>query len=136
MSAIVLANSTGNDEVDRVLRLTIDALETTLPGLFRGYYVLGSHASGTALPTSDLDLAFEGHAGDDVQRARTKEVLAACRAATVLDIGVFPVSVDDLGLYNPVFKLRSLFVYGHDIRAALPLLPVEEWARKCMHGIY
>ena len=69
MSAIVLANSTGNDEVDRVLRLTIDALETTLPGLFRGYYVLGSHASGTALPTSDLDLAFEGHAGDDVQAA-------------------------------------------------------------------
>lgn len=137
MSDVALATSTGHKEIDRVLSMAIGGFEKELSGLFRGYYVVGSYASGTALETSDLDLVFEGRAADNAQRERAKNVLDACRQTTTLDLGVFPLSGDALhGIYNPVFKLRSLFLYGQDIRDTVPLVPVEEWARQCMHGIY
>lgn len=137
MNDVALVNSTGDGEVDRLLRATIGDFEAELPGLFRGYYVIGSYASGTALPTSDLDLVCEGGVADSSRQERAKNLLDARRATTKLDLSVFPLSGDALhGTYNPVFKLRSLFLYGHDIRDTVPLLPVEEWARECMHGIY
>lgn len=137
MDDLALVNITGNDEVDRMLRLVIGGFEREFPGLFRGYYVIGSYATGTALPASDLDLLFEGRVPDPSERERSKVLLDTCRAATPLDGGVFPMIGEALhGIYNPIFKLKSLFLYGHDMRDTIPLVPPGEWARQCMHGIY
>ncbi|HEV7129272.1 MAG TPA: nucleotidyltransferase domain-containing protein, partial [Ktedonobacterales bacterium] len=53
-----LLGSTGDARADAILRTTIEAFEAAFPERVRGYYLHGSLADGTGLPTSDLDLAI------------------------------------------------------------------------------
>ena len=69
MSGVVVAASTGDENVDTLLREVINRVEQALPGRIRGYYVVGSHADGSALPASDIDLTIvvKGALDDDGQ---------------------------------------------------------------------
>jgi len=58
MSDVVLAASTGDENVDALLREVISRVEQALPERIRGYYVVGSHADGSALLASDIDLTI------------------------------------------------------------------------------
>jgi len=121
MSGVVVAASTGDENVDALLREVINRVEQALPARIRGYYVVGSHADGSALPASDID--------QDIVNG-----YAALRAA---DLGASLMHEAHMqGIGNPAFKLASLFLYGQDIRDNLPLTSSEEWARQLMHGMY
>jgi hypothetical protein len=138
MTVVSLASSTANRAVDDILRRTIGAVEAALPGRVQAYYLSGSHVDGTALPASDIDLVVV--APDDLATEEERVIQAAvdeCADGSPIELGAKLMRVRQLrGIYNPVLKLASLFLYGQDIRDAVPLVPVDEWARRCMHGIY
>ena len=56
MAEVVLAESTGNTQMDTVVLEVIARFLMALPDRLRAVYVLGSYADASAAPTSDLDL--------------------------------------------------------------------------------
>ncbi len=142
MSGVVVAASTGDENVDTLLREVINRVEQALPGRIRGYYVVGSHADGSALPASDIDLTIvvKGALDDDATQATwaiALDIVNGYAASHAVDLGAFLMHEARMqGIGNPAFKLASLFLYGQDIRDNLPLTSSEEWARQLMHGMY
>lgn len=51
---ITLRLTTGDSEVDALLRSVVGAFEAAFPGQVRGYYLAGSYAKGTSTATSEL----------------------------------------------------------------------------------
>ena len=142
MSGVVLAASTGDENVDALLREVISRVEQALPTRIRGYYVVGSHADGSALPLSDIDLDIVVKDGLDDDAIQDVEIVAldivnSYAASRAANLGAFFMHEACMqGIGNPAFKLASLFLYGQDTRDDLPLISSEEWARQLMHSIY
>jgi len=142
MSGVVLAASTGDENVDALLREAIRRVEQALPRRIRGYYVVGSHAYSGALPASDIDLdiVVKGSLDDEATqaaRAIALDIVNSYAASRGADLGVSLMHEARMqGIGNPAFKLASLFLYGQDIRDDLPLTPSDEWARGLMHSMY
>ncbi len=142
MDEIRLLDSTGHEPIDQALRGLVGVFETAFPGRVRGYYVEGSHVSGTAVAASDLDLTivFKGsfqadHDNDEGERERAARLSASYGAASLVECDVDIVDEEELrrGVY-PAFKLASRLVYGEDIRDGVLLLPLDEWTRQRMHA--
>jgi hypothetical protein len=94
MSGVVLAASTGDEKVDALLREVINRVEQTLPTQIRGYYVVGSHADGSALPLSDIDLdiVVKGGLDDDaIQDVETValDIVNGYAMSHAVDLGAF-----------------------------------------------
>ncbi len=142
MSGVVLAASTGDENVDALLREVISHVEQALPARIRGYYVVGSHADGSALPASDIDLdiVVKGRLDDEATqaaRAIALDIVNGYATSRAADLGASLMHEARMqGIGNPAFKLASLFLYGQDIRDDLPLTSSEEWARQLMHSMY
>jgi len=142
MSGVALSSSTDDESVDALLREVIDRVEQALPERVRGYYVVGSHADGSALPASDIDLdiVVKAAPADEAAlatQAAILDIVNGYAASHAVDLGAFLMDEAHIhGIGNPAFKLASLFLYGQDIRANVPLLPIEEWARQLMHSMY
>lgn len=122
--------------MDAALRATVAAFEDAFPGRVRGYYVDGSRADGTGLPTSDLDLTivFRDQFRDADERAAVERLRDACARASEVEYDA--ELVDEASLMagaSPTFKLGARLVYGDDIRDAVPLVPLAEWTRDRMH---
>lgn len=134
-----LINSTGSPLTDRFLGRLIAHFERAFPGRVRGYYVEGSKADQTSLPTSDLDvtIVFKDRFADDAERHRGLALgtQLAGRTGVELDLDIIEEAGVSAGL-SPQLKLGSLPVYGEDIRDAVPILPIAEWARQRMHAAY
>ena len=135
----MLLASTGADRVDTVLRATIATFESSFPQRIHSGYVIGSYADETSLPTSDIDLTIvikDGFAGD-AERARAASLCQSCAAASAieLDVGVEEETALRQGA-SPSLKLASLHVYGEDLRASVPLLPLAAWTRDRIHSSY
>lgn len=131
MSDLLLANSTGNTHVDRILRGIVGLYESALPGSIRAYYVIGSYADTSAVPISDIDLTIV------FARPLTQEQLTlACdlidHCALVspirLDIGL-ALEQQLSGIECTLLKLGSLFIYGNDLRDSLQLPPLRPYQR-------
>lgn len=60
MDTITLLSSTGDPSVDRLLRGVIGRFEAAFPARIRCHYLKGSYTDGSAVATSDLDLAVVG----------------------------------------------------------------------------
>ena len=124
---------------DSGLRGLIGIYEVAFPGRIHGCYVEGSHADGTGLDTSDLDLTliFKERFSTDKEREAAERLAGACAelSGVELDASV----VDEAGLAegaHPLFKLASKLVYGEDIRGRIPLISIEAWTRNRMHAAY
>lgn len=127
---------TGDPRVDATLRATVSAFEAAFPGRVRGYYVDGSHADGTGLPTSDLDLniVFRDGFHGEAERAAAETLRDACARASELEYDA--ELMDEASLIagaSPTFKLGARLVYGEELRDAVPLVPLAEWTRDRMH---
>jgi predicted nucleotidyltransferase len=133
---IALGATTGDVRVDDVLRGLVGAFEAALPGRLRACYVVGSYADGTATLGSDLDVYVvireDFRDGDEERRAA--EVLRGVRAASPVALDVIVKGERVSIAFGEVdLKLRSLVVYGEDVRDRIPLLPMEVGARGAMH---
>ncbi len=138
MGDIVAIQPTGSRPVDAALRRIIAAFEVQFPGRVRGYYVEGSYADATGVPTSDLDLLIlfaDGFVPDEAAQARAVLTEQALVCALELD-GTVLAEADMVVGVDPAFKYAARLVYGTDSRADLPLLPLAAWTRDRMHSSY
>ena len=133
---IYLANSTHNTLVNTLLLNIIETFEVNFPQRIRAYYVEGSYADASSVTTSDLDVLLifkERFVSDEAQKA--EELARLCESESMIELDI--EYVDEQSLANgvsPTLKLGSSFIYGEDIRDALPLIPLEEWTRDRMHS--
>ncbi len=151
MTNTPLLASTGVEQIDQIIAGLVGLVELSFPGRARGYYLEGSYADGTAVAVSDIDMGivFAGHLDPDEGR-RFGQLLDACKQISpcTLDVKAYSeaelAQVDTLGFQNPGhlimqsvgLKLAGRLVYGQDTRAAIPLVPIETYARFMMHFPY
>ncbi len=135
MDMVQLLESTGNPRVDEILCSAIHIFETVFPERIRGYYLVGSLADGTAIPTSDIDMkiVFKDRFRDETER---KKAEATCYDVFVRD-SPFASDVttrDEETVFGSsslrlVIKAGSLLIFGEDIRdnLALPSINQHIW---------
>ena len=133
---IHLTNSTQNSLIDGTLQNVVERFEASFPQRIRAYYVEGSYADASSVATSDLDMLLvfkRKFEGDESQKA--EELARKCEGEAQLELDIEWVDEQSLARgVSPTLKLGSSFVYGEDIRDALSLIPLEEWARDRMHS--
>jgi hypothetical protein len=126
-----LLTSTGNPAVDALLQRLIAAYEAAFPGRVRGYYLLGSHADGTALPVSDVDvgIVFADAFADAQEMRRADQLWRAVDATSAIRIdgGV----CDELSRPLDVrVALGGVLLHGEDTRGRLSLPDAVTYARQ------
>jgi hypothetical protein len=131
--------ATGYPAADAVLDMLLTRLAAALPDHFVAGYLHGSYASGTALPTSDIDLTLVlrggpyGSAINDQARA----IMAECKRASPLELDIELSDIEELRQdISPQLTLGSRLIYGADVRPELPALDVAGWARERMHAAF
>jgi Nucleotidyltransferase domain len=78
---IALASSTGQPQIDEIIRGIIGLFETVFPGRIRGCYLVGSYADGSAVALSDIDLrvVFKEGFADSAEEEQVRRVRGYCR---------------------------------------------------------
>jgi predicted nucleotidyltransferase len=138
METLALCATTGDRRADTLLQGTIGVVETCFPERVRGCYLIGSYANGSAVASSDLDLVVvfkHGFVGDE--QVRCRQLARHCSLLSPIRIDLAPRCEDDLFRNGAVsLKLASRVVYGEDIRAAVPLEPLEEYLPQVLSGFF
>ncbi|MDE2992368.1 MAG: nucleotidyltransferase domain-containing protein [Chloroflexota bacterium] len=136
MAETTLLTSTGNRQIDDILREVIGVFEAAFPGRTRAYHLVGSYADGTALPESDIDFGvlFKGRMEEaEAQKAWQLSQSLALISPVYLDFMAAGenelLHADDVTL-----KLASRLIYGEDIRDAIQLPSLEAYIRHCTSG--
>lgn len=128
---IVLRNSTGNQQVDSILRGLISLYEMVFPEHIRGYYLLGSYMDASAGAISDIDLYIVFKQGflnlDEEKKADDLREASALLSPIRLDIPL--LSEEQLQPEDVRLKVASRLMYGEDIRDKLPLPTKETYHR-------
>jgi hypothetical protein len=117
----------------------IGSFERAFPRRVLGWFIEGSYADGTSIATSDIDVVavFRGRFLNDGEKDSAAQLCAGCARQSALELDVtFQCEADLAGGASPTFALGSTFIYGEDVRARVPLLPIDIWARRRMHAAY
>ncbi|MFG1813864.1 nucleotidyltransferase domain-containing protein [Kribbella sp. NPDC049174] len=138
-----LIESTGDRQCDRIAQGVIGIFETAFPGRVRGFYLRGSHASGTSIEGSDLDLfiVFKDRFADSAEYERARALSEHCGQLTPMLLEI--LLVGERGLRQPSgvgaalnLKLATRHLYGEDIRAELPSYDADTYVRSVVHTPY
>jgi predicted nucleotidyltransferase len=135
MPPIDLLHTTGDGQVDDILRGLVGLFETVFPARIRGHYLLGSFADGTAQPGSDIDLCvlFRDGFQDAAEEARAADLVDHCARISPVELDVDPIDEPIPYRLRAVnVKLASRLIYGEDIRGAIPLPPIDAYARDAL----
>ena len=136
-----LSASTGNPQIDALLRGLVGIYQMAFPEGLRCLYVVGSYSDGSAVPGSDLDV------GVVFNEPLTEEHLAQFRHITQSLALISPIRLD-CGTVNPkrftsgipAGLKAALVVFGENVFANLPLEPLEQALRRGMsntfHSLY
>lgn len=115
--------------IDDVIDSVVGLYELAFPGRVRGYYLVGSHSDGTAIPSSDLDMQVifkEAWQPGEDERARTMRRYIQGLMTSHVDLAAFSeaelLSEDTVSL-----KLASRLLFGEDIRDGLSLPDLESY---------
>lgn len=132
MTDIALHFSTGDAAIDARLQAIVARYEAAFPARICGYYLFGSHADGSAVPASDLDLVVvfrgEGATREAVAAATDLAAVWSRERGTHLDVLVLGEgALRRVGHFR--VKHGSVPLYGEDIRAALPAIAHEAYVR-------
>lgn len=122
--------SLDHNALDASLAAVVDVLEREFSNSLVGVYLEGSFAWGNAITTSDLDLRVITSAP---QTEAQREAVAAIKAEAMLrldrEVGINVELMTDLLRVGAVRFQRSRHLAGKDIRALVPLKPVDAFAR-------
>ncbi len=108
-------------QVCRILQGIIALYETVLPGRIEGYYLQGSHADGTAVAASDIDLTIALR--EELNEQDFDVFWQVARTAILVSpvtVDTFPFSVNELRRSGFWLKSRSRLLYGRDMRPEIP----------------
>lgn len=135
MADITLHTSTHVPKVDQIIREIIGLVERRFPDRIRGYYLVGSYAVGEAVETSDIDIVVVFKGSFELEEKQPfAQILSKCNWMSPFAVDLTPVSEAMLLRVGGVrFQTASLFIYGEDIRAAVPKKPIEHHIRETMH---
>ncbi len=135
---IQLLYTTGNSQVDSILREAIGAFLAAFPSRIRSAYLVGSYADGSAVALSDIDLrvVFAADFLDVDEEQRFRVVRQYCRDLSSIPLDCPPLSEQRL-LNDPAWsheaisiKCASQHLYGEDLRPLLALPDLEIYTRQ------
>jgi predicted nucleotidyltransferase len=137
---ILLLHATGDKQIDAILKAIIATFEEFFPLRIRGYYIEGSYANESQVPTSDVDLLiiFRDAFINEQERARAEELVKQYTSLSGVEMDIQLVEEEHLRQVGirPALKMGSVVIYGEDIRNNLPLMPLQAWTRDRMHTSY
>lgn len=135
MHNITLLTLTGDPQIDQILRGVIGLVELLFPERVRSYYVTGSYADGTAVPTSDLDvmIVLKNNATHD-ELDKIFDIADQISLLSPLFLDLEGIGEDQLSSKGHFLKFASLFIYGDDIRDAIQTPDIDDYVRNCMHN--
>ena len=142
MENISLLNSTGNQQVDDILRGVIGIFETIFSDRIRGYYLVGSYADGTAVSTSDIDMKilFKNRFRNDTERKNAQQICEYCFELISPIPGDVTANDEETAFSSSTLRLRikagSLLIYGEDIRDQISLPRLDQHIRDVMFRAY
>lgn len=135
MHNITLLTSAGDPHIDQILRGVIGLIELLFPERVRSYYITGSYADGTAVPTSDLDVMIV--LKDSATRDELDKIFDIADQISLLSpmfLDLEGIGEDQLLSKGYSLKFASLFIYGDDIRDAIQSPDIDDYVRDCMHN--
>jgi hypothetical protein len=139
--SVELPASTGNPQIDSILRGLIGVYQAAFPDRLRCLYMVGSYSDGSAVPGSDLDVGVvftQPLVDEDLARFREVTRSLALISSVRLDCGTVNPARFTNGI--PAGLKECLVVYGENVFAELPLEPVEQALRRAMsntfHSLY
>ena len=151
---VPLEGKTGNRQIDKILEGIVGIYKTVFPKRIRGYYLLGSHANGTALERSDIDLVirFKGHFQNADEVRKSRKLYSYCFRMSPIELHFY--LYDEATLFrsdsdfDPLdnfsakvschcasIKMGTLLVYGEDFRDQLPTPSVDRYMCGRLHDI-
>ena len=138
MAEVTLLTSTGNQQIDDILRGVIGVFKAAFPGRTRAYYLVGSYADGTALAESDIDFGvlFKGRMEkDEAQKAWQLSQFCSLISPVYLD---FMAAGENEFLHadDVTLRLASQLIYGEDVRDTIQLPSLEAYIRHCTSGTF
>lgn len=123
---------------EKAILEVISRFEAAFPAATISYYVEGSHADGSAIPTSDLDLIIVfGSMMNEAEESKANQLMTQLESDSPIELDIELAEQSQLRQSaNPMFKLGSVLIYGEEIRETIPLMPIDLWARERMHAAY
>jgi hypothetical protein len=132
VTEISLLHGAGVANIDQVLCQVVCTFEAAFPNRIRGYYVGGSYANGSHVPTSDLDLFIVfREAFAEGERARAERLGRHCARTSAAELEL-PITDEAslVGVNRMALKMDSALVYGEDVRDQIPLLQMADYVRQ------
>lgn len=138
LDEVYLVGMTGNAELDMALYGVVGLAHMAFPGRVHSCYLLGTQATGDAVHASDVDVVvvFKDRLREG-EAERFQHYLRFCwlLGRVPLDLNLAEEArLREEGAVH--LKLSSLLLQGEDLREQIPLMPLEQWARECMHKPY
>lgn len=143
MGEYELIESTGDRWCDKIARGVIGIFAEVFPARVRGFYLRGSHASGTSVAGSDLDLfvVFEDRFTGRAECDRAQALSSHCAQLTSMPLEI--ALAGECALRRPDgigaalnLKFATRLLYGEDIRPELPPFDADTYVRSVIHTPY
>ena len=139
--SIDLCASTGNPQINGILRGLIGIYQTVFPGRLRCVYVIGSYSDGSAVPGSDLDVGIVfTESLKDAELAQFRQVNQSVALISPVRLDCGTVNPERFTHGIPAGLKKALVVYGENVFAKMPLEPIERALRRGMsntfHSLY
>lgn len=134
---IHLLYSTGESKIDEIIRGIIGITELIFPEQVRGYYLTGSYGNGSAVASSDLDLCviFKGETLQ-TNRERLRKIYDCCGRISSISLDIVAYSEVEIREGGRIWLRKTQWLFGDDIRATVPQLPLVDYVRIFMHAPY
>ena len=121
--------------IHQTLKGVVGRFEAIAPGCFLAYYLLGSHADGTAVPASDLDLLVLACSSAVLRADRSEELRTQCSTDRSLRVSLQIQTIETVRQHPrslAMLRQGSVLLHGEDCRPALPDVDVNGYARQVL----